>query len=493
VYNSRKSTILTIIAILFLGTAIRAYRLGHQSLWFDEILTYHSASDSILQILTQPSVNTNILPLYYLVVHGILRIGNQDALLRLPSVIFGSLSILLFYFVVRNWLGRTIALISASLMAISPFHVWYSQEARPYVLLLFLALLSLWLFQKLITKGTNLWLRIGFIISTASTFYCHTVAIAFFIFLGTYVLMVVPGKKWKEWLPVFGCILLLLLPGIYRTFLFPPDNPADPERLFNLLSIPYAIWTFSTGYSLGPTVSELHMPDTIKHVSQNIHIILPLMLLFGILFVLGIFTLWNKNRQIFWIITVCFIFPLVFVILGSIFTSHPFNVRYAIISFAPYIVFLAMGVQSLKVKWVPTVILTILLGISALSLSNYFFNEQFHRDNTRAAGQFLSAHAQTNDLIICNAPYTATTLLYYYNGKNHLNFAGYPADTRYVKSSKLKSDFKNLLGDRDHFWLFLSRTFHSDPYGYTHKYCDENFRRVIELKRSGAELILYEQ
>jgi len=213
---SRKRTIFIIIAILFLGTAIRAYRLGHQSLWFDEILTYHISSDSILQIITQPAVNTNILPLYYLVVHPMLGIGSQDALLRLPSLIFGSLSILQFYFVVRNWLGRTIGLISATLMAISPFHIWYSQEARPYIMLLFLALLSLCLFQKLIKKETNLWLKLGFIISTAATFYCHTVAIAFFIFLGTYVLLTVPQKKWKKWVPVFGCIVLLLLPGIYR-------------------------------------------------------------------------------------------------------------------------------------------------------------------------------------------------------------------------------------------------------------------------------------
>ena len=86
-----------------------------------------------------------------------------------------------------------------------------------------------------------------------------------------------------------------------------------------------------------------------------------------------------------------------------------------------------------------------------------------------------------------------STLQYYYNGENQLSFKGYPVYSRHVNNSKLKSDFMRIIGDRNIFWLFLSRTFHSDPDGYTHKFCDENFRRVIELKRSGSELILYEQ
>ena len=113
--------VVLLLSIMLLAIALRAYRLGYQSLWFDEILTFHSSNSPILEIITQPSVNTNIPPLYYLVVHAMLGIGNQDVLLRLPSLVFGFLSILLIYFVVCNWLGRNIGLISASLMAISPF------------------------------------------------------------------------------------------------------------------------------------------------------------------------------------------------------------------------------------------------------------------------------------------------------------------------------------------------------------------------------------
>jgi len=258
---SNKKTAILLFSIFILGAGLRLYRLGYQSLWIDEVLTFLSSKGTLSNVLFQTEINTNILPLYYVVVNAVLRVGNQDALLRLPSVVFGSLSILALYFVVTNWLGKTSGLICALLLAISPFHIWYSQEARPYSLLLFLAVLSIWFLQKLIQNQFSLKLKFGFIVIAAATFYCHTVAIALIGAMGTYVLIAVPRRKWKNWIPVFGSIVLLLLPGIYK--LAATSLSPAPERSFNLLAVAYAIWTFIAGCSLGPTQTELHLPDRI--------------------------------------------------------------------------------------------------------------------------------------------------------------------------------------------------------------------------------------
>ena len=469
---------------------MRLYRLGYQSLWADEVLTFLSSKGTLANVLFQTEINTNILPLYYVVVNTVLRVGNQDALLRLPSVFFGFISILTLYFVVANWLGKTSGLICALLLSISPFHIWYSQEARPYSFLFFLAVLSIWFLQKLTKIQFSLKLKIGFIVTAAATFYCHTIAIAFIGAMGAYVLIAVPRKKLKNWIAVFGSIVLLLLPGIYK-LLATPLSPA-PERSFSFLEVPYAIWVFIAGYSLGPSLTEMHLPGRMSYVASQLHVIIPVLAIFTALLVFGAFKLWKQDKTVFEIITILFIFPLAFAILGSIFTDSPFNVRYAILSFLPFVVFLSVGMQSLQNPWLFRGALGIVVLVCLVSSYNYFFNDRYHKENTRAATHFLKTHAVINDLIICSAPYIIKNLEYYINGQENLKLIGYPNDTLYINKPQFKTDLEKIIGNRSRFWLFLSRTFHGDPDGYIRKYCDKKYRRVEEFKNNGVELYLYE-
>jgi len=118
---AKRKEILAIFLILLLGIGLRTYRLGFQSLWNDEVITYQVSSSQPWTIVTNPPNDVNIPPLYYLITHSVLRLGEQESLLRLVSMIFGSLSILVFYLVLRNWLGSNNGLIGATIMAISPF------------------------------------------------------------------------------------------------------------------------------------------------------------------------------------------------------------------------------------------------------------------------------------------------------------------------------------------------------------------------------------
>lgn len=483
--------ILLLIVILIAGTILRLYRLDYQSFWNDEIITINILSSSLVQIITDYDI-TN-LPLYFLLVCPLLMFENHELWVRLPSVFFGSLSIFLIFITLRNWLGKSIAFLGSALMAISPFHVFYSQEARPYSLLVFLSLLSFWFLQESLKRQENKWLKLGFVISIVTVLYCHAVGIAFFGFLITYILISVPRRKWKEWLLVFGIIILLTLPGAFQILPLSSQPSADLHRSFNLLFVPYTIWTFITGYSLGPTVVELHMPDRFNYVIANIHIILPIMLFCCSLFCFGTIKLWKQDKLIFLFVALWFLFPLGNAILGSIITVQPFNIRYAILAFAPFLIFCAIGIWDLKFTCMPIVALSIAGLISVLSLYNYYFDGRYQRDNNRAAAEFLMTHAKPNDLVIGSASYTLTNLKYYYHGKHDLIFKGYPVDGKNAKYARLESDLSKIITNRNHFWLFLSRTFHSDPQEYIRKFVDEYFIRNIEFTSNGVELIRYKR
>ena len=103
----------------------------------------------------------------------------------------------------------------------------------------------------------------------------------------------------------------------------------------------------------------------------------------------------------------------------------------------------------------------------------------------------LSAHAQSDDLVICSAPYSINNIRYYLKNDPSLQVIGYPVDGKTIKSSDLASDFESILKDEERFWLFLNRTYYCDPEGNLRIFFDSHRRRILELERSGIELALY--
>jgi uncharacterized membrane protein len=99
-------------------------------------------------------------------------LGTSEFVIRLPSVTFGVLAILLTYKVGKMLFGVKEGVISAFIISISVFAIKYSQEARMYSLLMFMALASLFFFYRAIQRNEKtMW--IGFIVSTALSVCTH--------------------------------------------------------------------------------------------------------------------------------------------------------------------------------------------------------------------------------------------------------------------------------------------------------------------------------
>jgi mannosyltransferase len=501
--TTQRTWLLLFLLILFVGTALRMYQLDGQSFWTDEITSYRNSSGSLSEVVFKPQVNSNIPPLYYLVVHGTLLVGNQEWVLRFPSLIFGVFSIVLLFSILRRWSGQGVALMGSAVLAISPFHIWYSQEMRPYALLMMLSLLTFWFYQRLAGNPGNRLLQAGFLLSAAFTFYCHTVALAFIGFLGVHALLFSPYRKWKYWFAVFSGVGVLLLPAMFLLWLTPPMGSANPHESFDILGVGYAFWTFAVGYSLGPSVTELHQQDRLGALYAHLPLVLPLALLFGALVLAGLVHAFNRSREVFWVAAGWLLAPLALAVVGSLVTVHPFNVRYMILSFPAFVILLTYGVAAFgSVRWKMGGLLALTI-VSVVSLHQYYGDEEYHRDNNRDAGHYLAAHGRPGDLLVASAPYTIASLKYYF-GREDVQFVGYPERPkrtamlrgeepggRWVNPQLVSRDMPELIGDRDRVWLFLSRTFHSDPWGHLPAFFDEHFERTQESSWNGTRLILY--
>src|SRR3954462_8268532 len=91
--HSARNEIASLLVVVLVGVALRAFRLGHQSLWTDEVVTSLSSTGSLWWVVTQTTVNSNIPPLYYVVVHLVMALGRNEWVLRLPSMLFGAASV----------------------------------------------------------------------------------------------------------------------------------------------------------------------------------------------------------------------------------------------------------------------------------------------------------------------------------------------------------------------------------------------------------------
>ena len=163
---------LALIALSVLGLALRIPNLN-SCMWLDEVLTMvNFARPPAAQIFTSfPDQNQHML--YSLLAHGAMRIfGEQPWALRLPSVVLGIASIWALFLVGRRLIGAKEALLACALMTVSYHHIWFSQNARGYMGLMFLTCLATWLWLEAMERNTwGLWS--GYAVAVAMGMWIH--------------------------------------------------------------------------------------------------------------------------------------------------------------------------------------------------------------------------------------------------------------------------------------------------------------------------------
>jgi predicted membrane-bound mannosyltransferase/DNA-binding beta-propeller fold protein YncE len=94
---------------------------------------------------------------FHMVALSYFLFGDSDASARIPAALAGVAAIAIVW-VFRRWFGKTGAIVTAVLMLISPFMLYYSRYVRNEIFVVLLALLMFWaVFRYFETRGTR-WL-----------------------------------------------------------------------------------------------------------------------------------------------------------------------------------------------------------------------------------------------------------------------------------------------------------------------------------------------
>jgi hypothetical protein len=245
----RKEFVFLILCLL-VGFILRFYTFDQRSLWLDEIHTFNESRDNLKgQLKFYKEYSTHLQPpLFFVLSHLFYPFAKPERDLRIIPLIFGTLSIPMIYFLSRMF-SPVIALPCALSLTFMAYHISLSQEGRSYALLMFLGMLSLYLFMSYMKTA-----KIGYLISVsffwAIMFLTSYSAIPFVVFIQIlWFYRSGEGVKSRLMSSIFLTnllILLFILPWVlFIMFNYPTkhlSDPYDPRIALSLQNILYGLF-----------------------------------------------------------------------------------------------------------------------------------------------------------------------------------------------------------------------------------------------------------
>ncbi len=145
-------------AVVLVAFGLRAFRLGYQELRGDEALGRLFSLESLPKLVRQTIELAEPHPVASYVVQGewLKLAGHTEFALRFVSAWFGVLAVALIYRLARRLgLGKGAAALAGGLLAISPYAIWHSQDARMYSISLALTLASTLLMLEALARAPS--------------------------------------------------------------------------------------------------------------------------------------------------------------------------------------------------------------------------------------------------------------------------------------------------------------------------------------------------
>ncbi len=303
-----------------------------------------------------------------------------ELIFHLPAVLFGALCIPAAYRLARVVAGRSTARIAAVLTALSPIALNYSQEARPYSLLMFLSTLFLAEVIIYVERPTrSIFFRV--LVLGSLLFLSHRLSVA--IIVPTFVFLICRFvRAWHRALILmlaFGYVLFRIVPTI-------------PEPMNGLYRCQNSFFLHTVAMTLGPVLlypTKISLWDMLAAV-------------FLALAVIGAFRLKEKGNSwivLFFLIMFLVTFAGLYATLG-IRGTWPWA-RYMIHLVIPYLVLIAAGCHQLmgRRRGVPVLFAGMMMAPGAIKWAAHLAQEVDPREHAIASA-LVRNMAEFNGVIL---------------------------------------------------------------------------------------------
>jgi len=478
---------LSLLAILLLASCLRFYRLDGQSLWNDEGTSVAVAQRDLATIARDAAGDIHP-PLYYWLLHGWVRmVGTREAAVRSLSALLGVGLVALIYALGRLLAGRRAGLAAALLAAMNPFQVYYSQEARMYMLLAVLSALAFYAALRRVADEEDrsvarLW-GIVYLLSTAAGLYTHY---AFPLVWAAINLVILSEMVWRRptlprlgaWLALQAAALLLFLPWLptaWRQITTWPrvNQPADPIA---------AVTTIAQLLLAGPAAPPLtgnlapvlllvlaflpsrgskRLPPVIAGLTPALWLVVPVVLILG----LGLF----KEAYLKFLLVVS---PAFCLLAGRLLAAPLRGER----------------IFRYGTAFVCAFLVLYFLYTSVLGLRSYYHDPAYARDDYRGIAAYLEAVGRPGDAVLLNAPGQQEVFGYYYHG----DLPVYPLPTsRPLDPAATEAALKALVHPGGRLFALLWATDESDPERFIEGWLDTHAYKALDSWYGHVRLVIY--
>jgi uncharacterized membrane protein len=408
--------LIALAVILLVALLVRIPGLT-ESLWFDEVW-YTQTTFARPGILGQILFKDVHPPTYTLLLLAWTDLfGDSELAVRMPSLLCGSGSLLLLWFIARRWMGPLQALLVTTLLALSPSHIWYSYENKVNMMLLLLTLYAVWLYWR--ASETRLgrdWFVATMVLVVALYTHAYAVPVAAAIYI---------WLAWRAWSDR-SIVKPLFVSGVVIALVFAPLvlfkfgqsgelargylRQLSPVELYKLL----LIWL--------PSGNTLRMVSPYSSFADLARQPWPHFLIeafFAFLLGRGLLVVGCRARGDGWLapvtnpavteparlILLWFIIPLVLTIAGSMVTKDFYIERNLLVILPPFIFLLVAGADIGAPRWARISVITglVALAITATVSLRFIKTEIWtvykYKPDWRAAAYYFSDEMMANGVV----------------------------------------------------------------------------------------------
>ncbi len=257
-----------VLLVTLLGAVARFSFIAKSSIWHDEGFSIALATRTPVEIWAGSARDVHP-PLYYLLLHFWMSLfGTSQLAVRSLSAVAGIAVIPLGYIIVKKMAGKRAAVLAGFMLALAPFLIRYSQEARMYGLLGLIMLAAFYAVMCIVENPKKIWPYILYALAIAVGMYTHYFAALAVVSFWAYLVVLQSPKRWRFEKTIFLSAKWWLA-NIFALLIFLPWAPnalAQIGRAQGLGWLPKAslrtfhdtVWQFFTFTDARQIVSALY-------------------------------------------------------------------------------------------------------------------------------------------------------------------------------------------------------------------------------------------
>ncbi|GIK36324.1 MAG: hypothetical protein BroJett011_01570 [Chloroflexota bacterium] len=526
---------LTPALILLLAALLRFYNLSGQSLWADEGNSVALVQRSFVEIARRTAFDIHPPFYYWLLKCWTFLFGSGEIGLRSLSAVLGVGLVYIIGVLGTRWFGPRVGLIAALIAAFSPLQVYYSQEARMYMLLALLSSLTV-LAASLIWQSDHrppsakspleaVSHRFTWLTSPAGLIYVLVVTAGLYthyayplVLLAVNLVALIwfwqsrrKGGRLEGWKAgeISGSDSSFHSPFTIHHSPFVISNWLSLQLIPVLLYLPWlpVAWRqITTWPSEQQTASFLAMMETISTTLLlglswpfDVEIIpvsgLTLILVVTIFYALR-FTLYALRLTLLWL------WLLLPVALTLIIFSPAF-LKFLMVATPALALLLAVAVESLTFyvsrlnsAWVKylsgAALVAVLIVASTLSLYHYYYDPAYARDNYRGIANFIKAVGGPDDAVILDAEGQQDIFNYYYTGSATPEAPVYPLPRqRPLDEAATLAELQEIAARANKIYAVYWATQQADPNALIEGWLDKHLFKATDQWYGNVRLVSY--